>query len=103
MRVVLILALVACSSADPGDPDLDDDPELAQILDNAMPDVEVADGSTVEVALAAGPHCTKHRFLHVANFSFVEPLSECVNGACPNGCWGYQRRTSGFTCDYAAT
>jgi hypothetical protein len=26
-----------------------------------------------------------------------------VNGVCRNGCWGYQRRTSGFACDYDAT
>jgi hypothetical protein len=24
-----------------------------------------------------------------------------VNGVCGNGCWGFQRRTSGFTCEYA--
>src|SRR6185503_2416315 len=53
-------------------------------------------------ALVAKANCSKHRFLHIANFSFVAPL-DCVNGVCPNGCWGYQRRTSGFACDYNAS
>lgn len=105
-RFAALLAglLSACASASAGDgeldPDLDKDPELATILDDAMPEVAAPDTGTVEVAPVAHAVCTKHRFLHVANWSWVGPLSECVNGACPNGCWGYQRRTSGFSCDY---
>jgi len=101
------LALSACATsaplADTGDPELDDDDELAAILDDATPELDAPDVDTVEASLVARTACTKRRFLHVANWSFVGPLDQCVNGACPNGCWGYQRRTSGFSCDYDRT
>lgn len=45
--------------------------------------------------------CTRHRYLHLANWSYVAPLT-CAGGDCKNACWGYQRRTSGFSCDYSA-
>ena len=44
----------------------------------------------------------KTRYLHVATYSWVPPL-HCVAGECSNGCWGAERRTSGFTCEYSAT
>jgi hypothetical protein len=107
----LLPAICACATsasfAESGDADLDEDAELAAILDDPMPEVPAPEADTIEAALAPAPAarvaCTKHRFLHVANWSFVGPLDECVNGACPNGCWGYQRRTSGFSCDYDRT
>ena len=97
--VIPLWFVAACSVGE--DADLDDDPELQQILgDDSVPEEQPADVDTSELAIAAQATCTKHRFLHIANWSFVAPL-ECVNGACPNGCWGFQRRTSGFQCDYA--
>jgi hypothetical protein len=67
-----------------------------------VPEEIAVDVDTTETPMTAeAPGCTKRRFLHVANFSFVGKL-ECVNGVCPNGCWGWQCRTSGFACDYAA-
>jgi len=57
------------------------------------------DSSETEVALASG--CKRLRFLHIANWSYVADLS-CADGVCKNACWGYQRRTSGFACDYSA-
>jgi hypothetical protein len=108
IRLAAFLAVIsACATSqslgETGDPELDEDAELAAILDDAMPEVDAPDGDTVEASLVARTACTKRRFLHVANWSFVGRLDQCVNGACPNGCWGYQRRTSGFTCDYDRT
>jgi hypothetical protein len=100
-RVLLLCFLVGCGSSIDDDADLDSDPDLASITDE--PDLELVDADTSETALAANAPCTKHRYLHVANWSFVAPLDECVNGVCPNGCWGSQRRTSGFACDYDAS
>jgi len=98
----LLVPFVLVSACTVGeDADLDDDPELQQILgDDSVPEEQPADMDTSELAIAAKAACTKQRFLHIANWSFVAPL-ECVNGVCPNGCWGFQRRTSGFQCDYA--
>jgi hypothetical protein len=95
----VVFALSCSATDDPGDPDLDNDPELDTILDDDMPEEEPVDGDTAETAITAATRCTKRRYLHFANYSFIAPLG-CVNGVCPNGCWGYQRRTSGFACDY---
>src|SRR5438552_3223948 len=103
-RVLLPLALLAACTADvpPSDVDLDNDPDLQAIEDDPMPEQPAVDADTVEPFVATTA-CTKQRFLHVANWSFVAKLSECVNGVCPNGCWGVQERTGGFTCDYNAS
>ncbi len=102
----VVLAMVAaCAGVAPDgsdDPDLAGDPDLEMIGEDTMPDEAPADEGTSESALIAKPACSKQRFVHIANFSFVAPLG-CVNGVCPNGCWGYQRRTSGFACDYDGT
>jgi len=101
--VPLSFVLAACAGEVGDDPDLDDDPELTEILgDDTMPEQMVLDADTSEVGISAAAKCTKQRFLHIANWSFVAPLDLCANGVCPNGCWGFQRRTSGFQCDYAA-
>jgi len=106
MRVALValLALTACTAnVDMYDePDLEADDDLAMIADDTSePEQAVEDTDTSEVTTIAKVACTKQRFLHIANYSFVAKL-ECVNGVCPNGCWGYQRRTTGFACDYDA-
>ncbi len=95
----ITVLLNACTTTIGDDPDLDDDPDLAVIDGDPMPEGDVPDAATTETALIAKSQCTKQRFLHIANWSYVGPLT-CVNGVCPNGCWGYQRRTSGFACDY---
>jgi hypothetical protein len=102
MRFALFALLVACTPA-VDDADLDADPDLDMIAaDDSLPEEDAVDPESSEAALVAKASCTKHRFLHIANYSFVAPLA-CVNGVCPNGCWGYQRRTSGFACDYDAS
>jgi len=107
MKHLLPVVLVSACTADVAidDPDLDNDPELEAMAGDTMPETPAVDVDTVE-PIAASLHadlaCAHHRYLHVANFSFVDKLSECVNGICPNGCWGVQRRTSGFACDYDA-
>jgi hypothetical protein len=99
--VPFVLVVTGCTVGE--DADLASDPELADILDDdSIPEEQPVDGDTSEVGVSAAVECTKQRFLHIANYSFVGRLDECVNGACPNGCWGFQRRTSGFQCDYAA-
>ena len=60
-----------------------------------------ADPDSSETVALAAVRCTKRRYFHIADLSYVAELG-CVNGVCPNGCWGYQRRTSGFSCDYDA-
>ncbi|HEU0033650.1 MAG TPA: hypothetical protein VFQ53_23650 [Kofleriaceae bacterium] len=85
-----------------GDSDLDGDDELNDILgDDSLPDETPADDGTSEGGAQPDGlvNCTKRRYLHIANWSFVAAL-DTVNGVSPNGCWGYQRRTSGFACDY---
>src|ERR1043165_3134065 len=103
---ILAFALLAACTANVDmyeEPELDADDELQMIdQDTSMPEQPNEDTDTSEVAVIAKVACTKQRFLHIANYSFVAKL-ECVNGVCPNGCWGYQRRTSGFACDYDAT
>ncbi|HEY1555200.1 MAG TPA: hypothetical protein VGF94_10250 [Kofleriaceae bacterium] len=104
MKMVLPLVLLSACVADVAveDPDLDNDPELLAMAGDTMPESPAVDTGTVEAM--PGEHadvaCSRHRYLHVANFSFVASISECVNGVCPNGCWGSQRRTSGFACAY---
>jgi hypothetical protein len=98
-RLVLLVLLVGCTADISDDSDLDRDPELAQINDDTMAEEDPADPDSSETRVLAAANCTKRRFLHIANYSFVAELG-CVNGVCPNGCWGYQRRTSGFACDY---
>jgi len=101
--VIPCVLVVACAGEPADDPDLDGDSELADILaDDSMPELAPIDVDTVEVDVAPKVACTKQRFLHIANWSFVAPLDLCANRVCPNGCWGFQRRTSGFQCDYAA-
>lgn len=101
--VIPCALLVACAGEPTDDPDLDGDPELTDILgDDSMPELAPTDADTSELAIAPKVACTKQRFLHIANWSFVAALDQCANGVCPNGCWGFQRRTSGFQCDYAA-
>jgi hypothetical protein len=103
MRFACLALLLAACTPTVEDADLDADDDLQTIVDDdSIPEDAPADPASSETALVAKTACTKQRFLHFANFSFVAPL-ECVNGVCPNGCWGYQRRTSGFTCDYDAT
>src|SRR5258708_2421810 len=100
--LVPLLFIGACTAEVPAnlDPDLDNDTELQAMADDPMPEVDAVDADTVEPMIEARVACSKQRFLHVANFSYVAKLSECVNGVCPNGCWGVQERTSGFTCNY---
>jgi hypothetical protein len=100
--LALLLLLSACAADVDDDSDLDADPDLATISADDMPEELAADPDSSETAIAAAVACTKHRYLHIANYSFVAELG-CVNGVCPNGCWGYQRRTSGFMCEYDAT
>jgi hypothetical protein len=91
----LVVCLFACDAVDPDDlafEDLADDPA-------AEPEPVDADGAVTAAALAAG--CKRVRFLHVANWSYVADL-DCAGGVCKNACWGAQRRTSGFACDYSA-
>jgi hypothetical protein len=102
MRFALCcLFVAACAPEIYEDADLDADPDLDTIAEDDTPEEEAVDDDTSETSLGRSVSCTKQRFLHIANYSFVAPL-DCVNGVCPNGCWGYQRRTSGFACDYAA-
>ncbi|HTR54257.1 MAG TPA: hypothetical protein VMJ10_26375 [Kofleriaceae bacterium] len=109
VKQFLALALVAVSGctadvAIDDDSDLANDPDLEAMAGDTMPETAAVDVDTVEPmpAVHADVACAHHRYLHVANFSFVAPPSQCVNGVCPNGCWGAQRRTSGFACDYDA-
>ena len=104
MKLGLVIATAALSACTVGesvsdDADLDADEELGDILDDFTQESGAADGDTSEMPLIPSVACTKQRFLHIANWSWVAPLG-CINGVCPNGCWGYQRRTSGFYCDY---
>jgi len=46
--------------------------------------------------------CRKQVFLHVADYSWVPPL-DSISGVHKNACWGYERRSDGFTCEYAAS
>jgi hypothetical protein len=106
--LILAAMLGACTAEVPVDrePDLDDDSDLQAMLADPMPETAAVDVDTAEMPAAseaARTSCTKHRFLHVANYSYVAKISECVNGACPNGCWGVQERTGGFSCDYDAS
>jgi hypothetical protein len=110
--IALLVFTTACVADVAGEsiPELDNDPDLAALADDPMPEIAAADTAGLEAAAATAPisadakiACTRTRYLHVSNFSFVAPVSECVNGECPNGCWGVQRRTSGFACDYDAT
>ena len=104
LGLVLVVSLASCAGPPPDDLDLDSDPDLGLIDEDEMPEQEPEDTTGSEVELTgANVRCTKRRFLHFANYSFVAPLDQCVNGVCPNGCWGYQRRTSGFACDYDPT
>lgn len=113
MRKLVLFAIVVASvasgcAADAGggdggdDTDLDNDPDLTAILGDGAEDLGVVDGDTAETMQGATVECTKERYLHVANWSWVPPIG-CIDGVCPNGCWGFQRRTSGFTCDYKST
>ncbi|MDB4955248.1 MAG: hypothetical protein JWO36_2817 [Myxococcales bacterium] len=113
VSMLLAFSFVACTTDLGDDPyddaDLSHDPAVAAALADTSPETPAVDIDTVEALPAAGAYsafahqaCTRQRFVHLANFSFVAPL-ECVNGVCPNGCWGYQRRTSGFSCDYDAS
>jgi hypothetical protein len=104
IRISCLAFVVSCATSPAGpndDPDLDADAELAAILADPMPDLPTFDADTAETQIAATA-CTKERYLHVANYSYVGALG-CANGVCSNGCWGYQRRTSGFACDYAGS
>lgn len=108
LKNLLPLVLLGACTADVSaydDRDLDDDADLQMIdADTSMPEVPALDPETAPIVTAAAKtDCTKQRFLHVSNFSYVAALSECVNGVCPNGCWGVQERTAGFSCDYDAT
>jgi hypothetical protein len=104
MKGILIgLMLAACATspgADGGDLDLDADSELAAMLADQTPEQPAVDPSS-EAALD-GVACTKTRYLHIADYSFVPPLHE-AGGVVANGCWGFQRRANGFTCEYSAT
>jgi hypothetical protein len=100
-RIILFAALAACTSEVPfDDPDLDNDPDLKTIESDTMAEMAPIDTDLVEPMTPATVACTRTRFMHVSNFSYVGPLSQCVNGVCPNGCWGVQERTGGFACDY---
>ena len=101
-RYLVPLALLTSCTADVpfDDPDLDQDADLQMIDGDPMPETPPIDTMGLEPMTAATVACTKHRFIHVANFSFVQAVSQCVNGVCPNGCWGVQERTGGFACDY---
>jgi hypothetical protein len=109
-RFVPLLALgvvTACAAEVPfeTDSDLADDTTLQELEADISPESPAVDIDTVEAIStsqwsAENVMCTRHRYLHVANFSFVDKLSECVDGACPNGCWGAQRRPKGYACNY---
>ena len=102
MKGILIgcmLAACASSPGDNGDPDLDADAELAAMLADQTPEQAAVDPAS-EIALD-GRGCTKTRYLHIADYSWVPPLHE-ANGVVNNGCWGFQRRANGFTCEYSA-
>ncbi len=108
LKCLLPLALLGACTADVNmydDRDLDADADLQMIdADTSVPEAPALDPETAPIVSAAAKiDCTRQRFLHVSNFSYVAPLSECVNGVCPNGCWGVQERTGGFTCDYDAS
>ncbi|MBA3499519.1 MAG: hypothetical protein M4D80_02755 [Myxococcota bacterium] len=104
MKLLTFMLVLAACTPEVEDADLDNDEELGAILDDTSePEQEAVDAETSETSLKVGTKCSKQRFLHVANYSFVGELSSCVNGVCPNGCWGSQRRTSGFACDYDAS
>ncbi|MBV9123309.1 MAG: hypothetical protein JO112_08130, partial [Planctomycetes bacterium] len=82
MKALLFLVLAACTADVPAnhDPDLDSDADLQTILEDPMPETAAVDADTVDmppVTADARLACTKTRFLHVANFSFVANLSEC--------------------------
>jgi hypothetical protein len=58
--------------------------------------------TTVGESQPAQVTCGKEVFLHVADYSWVPPLDE-IAGVHKNECWGYERRSDGFTCEYAAS
>ena len=95
----LVLAACAASPSNDADADLEADFDLAAMLSDPTPEQPAVDPQTIEAALAPSTACTKTRYLHIADYSFVPPL-HCANGICGNGCWGFQRRANGFTCDY---
>lgn len=93
--LLALVCLVGCTTVEPEDldfEDLADDP-------SAEPDPVDPDSSETEAVLASG--CKRLRYLHIANWSYVADLT-CAGGVCKNACWGYQRRTSGFACDYTS-
>ncbi len=67
--------------------------------DDQFVDDQSADEGTTAESLA---HCTKTRHVHIANFTSFTALSE-AGSAKKNNCWGSERRTSGFRCDYDAS
>src|SRR5438094_183178 len=104
MKWLAILIFASACAAQPADDtdtgsdsDLDGDAELVALLADTTPEQAPADTVPFD---AQGAACTKTRYLHVANYSWVPPL-HCVAGECSNGCWGSERRTSGFTCEYS--
>jgi hypothetical protein len=105
MKWIVLVIIAACAAPptddmDTGDDaDLDADADLAALLADTTPEQTPADTVPFD---AQGAACTKTRYLHVATYSWVPPL-HCVGGECSNGCWGAERRTSGFTCEYSAT
>jgi hypothetical protein len=71
----------------------------------------LAVGCTADVSIntnatpALGPdvsECRKTVFLHIADYSWVPPL-DTVAGVHKNSCWGYELRSDGFACEYAAS
>lgn len=101
MKAILLgFVLAACANAPDVDEDLDADPELAAMLADQTLEQPAVEPAT-EAALG-GTNCTRTRYLHIADYSYVPPLRE-ANGVLNNGCWGFQRRANGFTCEYSAT
>lgn len=93
----LALLLGCTTTVDPDDLDFDD------LADDPLAEPDPVDDGTSETQVAAASGCKRVRFLHVANWSYVADLATCASGVCKNACWGSQRRTSGFACDYSSS
>jgi len=91
-----LVVCFGCNTVEPDDLDFDD------LADDPSTEPEPVDQGTSETEVELSAGCTRLRFLHIANWSYVADLATCAGGVCKNSCWGSQRRTSGFTCDYAA-
>jgi hypothetical protein len=97
--ILSFVSMVAGCATEVGD---EEDLGFDDLADDPSTESQPPDKDSVETEVIMSSACTRQRFLHIANWSYVAPLEDCVGDVCKNACWGYQRRTSGFSCDYRA-